>query len=68
MVVIDEADILDNEGRKGLAKLVAYASVPVVLFMTANSSREVPDLSADGRGITYWIANHSVHALQAMAA
>ena len=62
IVAVDAADILDNPGRAGLAKLAAMLGVPFVVFLTANRLQDVPDLARDGRGLTYWVQGNTVLA------
>jgi len=68
MVAIDAADILDNAGRAGLAKLSAVLGVPIVVFLMASKSGDLPDLAADGRGLTHWVAGHTVISPKGTAA
>ncbi len=54
MVILDGADILDNQGRQGLIRMLAAAKVPALIGMTYAGPKAVPDLSLAG-GATYWI-------------
>ncbi|MCP4537894.1 MAG: hypothetical protein GY832_12185 [Chloroflexi bacterium] len=57
MVVLDAADILDRHGRNGLMKMLIDTDIPALVSMTITDPVKTPppDLSASGRGITYWL-------------
>jgi len=55
LVIIDAADILDAQGRNGLASVLTMAGRPALVTATYNEPRFVPDLEAAGLGRSYWI-------------
>lgn len=68
LIILDGADILGRDNMRGLAQLAGSVDLPVLIGMKADSPREVPDLQADGRGVTYWIANHTAMPISEIAA
>lgn len=56
-VIFDGADILDRQGRNGLACLAQVADCPALICMTLKDPSELPDVDAAGIGHAYWIAD-----------
>jgi len=54
IIVVDNADILDKEGRNGLMRLANKTNIPVLILMTINKKEQMPDMSKIG-GLGYWI-------------
>lgn len=54
LVVLDEADILDGQGRNGLIRMLLAAKVPALIGMTYAKPGDAPDLAKAG-GVTYWL-------------
>jgi hypothetical protein len=55
MVVLDAADVLDGPTRSGLFDLLDEAGLPALVCLTLTRREQVPDLAADGLGISYWL-------------
>lgn len=55
MVILDGADIFDHELRSQLAKALKFASLPAAVFITANSTDDIPDPAESKHGLSYWI-------------
>ncbi len=55
VLVIDRADLLAKDGRKGLMKLLKYMKRPAIVAMTYNNKEDVPDMAAAGLGARWWI-------------
>ncbi len=53
MLVIDEADILDANGRSGLISMLQIYQIPALVAMTVSKDDEVPNLAEHGLGTTY---------------
>lgn len=56
-VVVDAADILDNQGRTGLLKLLAKMSFVSFVGMTVTKPEATPNLKKLGVGTKYWVEN-----------
>ena len=54
-VIIDEADMLDNDGRNGLFAALGASELRALVCMTFNRRDQVPNLGAAGMGQAYWI-------------
>ena len=54
-VIIDGADILDNQSRGGLFGMLAKRGGRAVIGMTMRSQDSAPDLASKGLGSVYWI-------------
>lgn len=55
VLVIDRADLLAKDGRKGLMKLLKHMDRPAIVAMTYNQKEDVPDLAAAGLGARWWV-------------
>jgi hypothetical protein len=55
LVIVDGADILDRDGRKGLFNVLQGTGMPAVVGMTLDSPEKAPVLQDIGIGTTYWI-------------
>lgn len=55
VLVIDRADLLAKDGRKGLMKLLKHMKRPAIVAMTYNNKEDVPDMAAAGLGARWWI-------------
>lgn len=63
-LVIDAADILDKRGRNSLMRLVKFSGLPALITMTwLGAPEEVPDLSKNGSGISYWLSDGTAQQL-----
>jgi hypothetical protein len=67
VVVIDEADILDQRGRNSLFGMLKEFSTKAVVCMTANKPELVPDLAKAKMGQSYWVQDGVVHGLADIA-
>ena len=63
VVILDEADMLDTQGREGLFNMLHTRGLRALVCMTMNAKRLVPNLSAAGLGHSYWIDNGKVEPL-----
>lgn len=64
VVVIDEADILDQKGRNSLFNLLKATDLKAVVCMTVNKADLVPDLEKAKLGRSYWVQAGVVHGLK----
>lgn len=64
LVIIDNADILDQGGRGKLLQAVLKAGIPAVICMTLNKPDMAPNLAAAGAGATYWVEGNSCKPVQ----
>lgn len=62
-VVIDGADILDNPGRASLMRLLGAWGKPALVGMTMPRVEAVPDLAAQGIGVSYWAESGKINAI-----
>jgi hypothetical protein len=67
MVVLDAADVLDGPTRSGLFDLLDEAGLPALICMTLSRREQVPDLAADGLGMSYWIEDGVAQPLHELA-
>jgi hypothetical protein len=67
LVIIDRADVLDQGNRNGLLGMLSrLEDLPAVVCMTARREA-VPDLSALGKGASYWIEGGTAAPITAQA-
>jgi hypothetical protein len=64
LVVIDAADVLDAPTRSGLFGILA-AACRAVVCMTLARREQVPDISRQGLGASYWLDNGILEPLKA---
>ena len=55
MVIIDDADILVGERRKGLMEMLSKVAQPALVCMAVKTGGQVPDLAKMGLGRTIWM-------------
>jgi hypothetical protein len=67
MVVLDAADVLDGPTRSGLFDLLDEAGLPALICMTLSRREQVPDIEADGLGMSYWIEDGVAQPLHELA-
>ena len=65
LVVIDAADVLDAPTRSGLFALLRQSAKPAVVCMTQARREQVPDISRQGLGASYWLENGILEPLKA---
>lgn len=65
VLVFDEADILDREGRSGLMSVIQSIGIPSIICMTMDSVSDVPNLADFGIGQSYWIENDTAEIIPA---
>lgn len=63
--LVDEADVLDGEGRNGLFALLQHTGQAAVVAMMLLNKKAAPDLAAAGIGNTYWIQEANAAELAA---
>lgn len=63
--LIDEADILDGDGRNGLFALLQHTGQHAVVAMMLLNKKAAPDLAKAGIGNTYWIEQAAADAIAA---
>ena len=56
-VILDEADMLDTQGRNGLFKMLGSSELLALVCMTFSSRDKVPNLRLAQLGVSYWIEN-----------
>lgn len=66
-VLVDAADILDDNGRNGLFRLLQAGGIPAVVAMTT-TLKKLPDLEAANRGVSYWLEGGKAHQLATVLA
>jgi AAA domain len=64
LVIIDDADILDQAGRGKLLKTVLQAGIPAVICMTLAKPDMAPNLAQAGVGATYWVEGNTCKPVQ----
>ena len=64
IMVIDGADILDRNGRRGLVALLTSAGIPTLICSTANAPEDIRDPGKIGNA--YWIENGETRPLYEM--
>ena len=63
MVVIDGAEVLVAKRRSGLLKMLAATGMPAIVCCAVKNSAAAPNLAAMGHGVTYWVENATVQAV-----
>lgn len=63
IIILDHCEVLDKPGLRGLSALCTQAGIPAVICLKADDASEVPNLSIDGRGVTYWVSNSTAKAV-----
>lgn len=63
VVILDGADILDNEGRNGLFSLLGRLDMIALVGMTIDKLDKVPDLARAGMGRSYWVEGGGIQAI-----
>lgn len=63
LIIIDEADVLDKNGRNGLFASLSLLSneIEFIVCMTITAP---PDLEASGMGLTYWVQSGKIVPLK----
>jgi AAA domain len=59
LIIIDNADILDQPGRGKLLQVVMKAGIPAIICMTLNKPDMAPNLASAGAGATYWVEGNT---------
>ena len=65
LVVIDAADVLDAPTRSGLFAMLRNSAKPAVVCVTQARREQVPDISRQGLGASYWLENGILEPLKA---
>lgn len=68
IVVLDEVDTLDSEGRRGLIKIIMGSGLYAILGCTYSARDQVPDLAEADIGVSYWLENGVAGLVKAEAA
>jgi energy-coupling factor transporter ATP-binding protein EcfA2 len=55
MIIIDDANDLDRDGRNGLIGLLKHTGIPALVGMMIDRKDQVPNLAAAGWGRSYWL-------------
>jgi hypothetical protein len=64
LVIIDNADILDQAGRGKLLQTVLKAGIPAIICMTLAKPEMAPNLAAAKAGATYWVEGNTCKPVQ----
>jgi hypothetical protein len=64
LVVIDAADVLDAPTRSGLFGILAANPPAAVVCMTLAKREQVPDISRQKLGASYWLDNGILEPLK----
>lgn len=59
-IVIDDAEILDRDGRNGLFQMLAQIDFPALVCMMHLAREEMPDLAKANMGASFWIEGGKV--------
>jgi hypothetical protein len=59
LIIIDNADILDQSGRGRLLQIVMKSGIPAIICMTLNKPDMAPNLASAGAGATYWVEGNT---------